>query len=413
MPDTEPLVHPIRNMPPMKLVLLALLSIASYTVQAQDLAIVNGTVYASPEAQPASDTTILIHAGKITAIGKRLAIPPGTTTLTCNGCIVFAGFWNNHVHFTEPKWNDAAHQPAEQLTLQLQQMLTHSGFVTVVDTGSDPGNTLPLRQRIESGEVLGPHIYTAGGPLYPPHGIPFYLDDLPPEIRSKLGQPATPAEAASLVDSNAKLGTDIVKLFTGSYVTRGHVLPMQLNIARAAVEAAHRHGQLVFAHPSNVEGIRVAMESGVDVLAHPPDTVNGIDDTLIAQLVAHHMAMVPTLKLFSETSDIATIRSIVSKFHRLGGQLLFGTDTGFLTDYDMTEEYRQLHLAGVSYRDVLAMLTTAPAQRLHVSDHEGRIAPGMNGDLTILSSDPASGDPAAFTHVRYTIRKGRILYSQP
>jgi hypothetical protein len=34
----------------------------------------------------------------------------------------------------------------------------------------------------------------------------------------------------------------------------------------------------------------------------------------------------------------------------------------------------------------------------------------MNGDLTILSSDPASGDPAAFTRVRYTVRDGRILY---
>jgi imidazolonepropionase-like amidohydrolase len=396
----------------MKLVLLALISFASCTIQAQDLAIANATVYASPEAQPATDTTVLIRSGKITAVGKHLTIPPGLTTLSCNDCIVFAGFWNNHVHFMEPKWIDTAHQPAEQLTLQLQQMLTHSGFVTVVDTGSFPDSTLPLRQRIESGEVLGPHIYTAGIPLYPPHGIPFYLDGLPPEIRAKLGQPATPAEAASLVDSNAKLGTDIVKLFTGSYIAPAKVLPMQLNIAQAAVEAAHRHGQLVFAHSSDMEGTRVAMESGVDVLAHAPETINGINDPLIAQLVAHHMAMVPTLNLFSADADIATIRSIVNKFHTLGGPLLFGTDTGFLTDYDMTEEYRQLHLAGLSYRDVLAMLTSAPAQLFHVSDHEGRIAPGMNGDFTILSSDPATGDPAAFTHVRYTIRKGRILYSQ-
>lgn len=82
----------------MKLALLALISIASYrTVQAQDLAIVNATVYTSPEAQPASDTTILIHAGKITAVGRRLAIPPGITTLSCNDCVVSAGFWNNHV----------------------------------------------------------------------------------------------------------------------------------------------------------------------------------------------------------------------------------------------------------------------------------------------------------------------------
>jgi imidazolonepropionase-like amidohydrolase len=90
---------------------------------------------------------------------------------------------------------------------------------------------------------------------------------------------------------------------------------------------------------------------------------------------------------------------------------MFGTDTGFLTDYDLTEEYRQLYLAGLTYRDILAMLTTSPALRFHASDHKGRIAAGMDGDLTILTSDPAS-DPTAFTHVKYTIRNGRILFSK-
>ena len=186
---------------------------------------------------------------------------------------------------------------------------------------------------------------------------------------------------------------------------------MRLDIVRAAVEAGHRHGQLVFAHPSNLEGVRVAMEGGVDVLAHAPERVEGIDNAFIAQLVAHHMAMVPTLKLFSDDGPIARIRGVVSTFHRLGGQLMFGTDTGFLTDYDLTEEYRQLYLAGLNYRDVLAMLTTSPAQRFHVSKQKGRIAPGMNGDLTILSADPANGDPTAFTQVRYTVRDGRVIYS--
>lgn len=395
----------------MKIALLALMSIAFCSgVEAQDLAIVHAKVYASPGARPADDATILIRSGKITAVGTHVIIPRGVTTLPCGGCVALAGFWNTHVHFTETKWNDAAQLPAEQLTRQLQQMLTHSGFVTVVDAGSDPRNTIVLRRRIESNEVPGPHIYTAGAPLYPPNGIPYYLKDLPPQILVQLGQPATPAEADAMVERNIALGTDIVKLFTGSYVARGHVVPMSVTIARAAVEAGHRHGQLVFAHPSNLEGVRVAMESGVDVLAHAPDTVAGVDDALISQLVAHHMAMVPTLKLFSGDSDIARIRTIVAKFHQLGGQLMFGTDTGFLTDYDLTEEYRQLARAGLSYRDVIAMLTTAPAQRFRVAGHQGRIAPGMDGDLTMLSSDPASGDATAFTKVRYTIRKGQVLY---
>lgn len=395
----------------MKTFILALMLIVSCCgVRAQDLAVVDAKVYTSPDSVPLDKASVLIRAGKITAVGRHVTIPPGVKTLPCDGCVVLAGFWNTHVHFMGPKWADAAHLPAEQLTRQLQEMLTHSGFTTVVDLGSDPSSTMALRRRIESGEVAGPHIYTAGIPLYPEHAIPFYLKDAPPSLLALLGQPATPAEAATLVERNIARGTDVVKLFTGTLLTPSQVVPMRLDIVRAAVEAGHRHGQLVFAHPSNLEGTRVAMEGGVDVLAHAPEKLAGIDDAFIAELVAHHMVMVPTLKLFSHDADIAHIRAVVGTFHRLGGPLMFGTDTGFVTDYDVTEEYRQLYLAGLGYRDVLAMLTTSPAQRFRVSEHKGRIAVGRNGDLTILSADPASGDPTAFTQVLYTVRDGRVIY---
>lgn len=394
----------------MRTALLTLTLVAfSVGAHSQNLAIVGAKVYVSPDAQAATGVTVLVQNGKIAAVGKHVQVPAGTQALDCANCVVFAGFWNNHVHFTEDKWADAAHQPASKLTEQLQQMLTLSGFTTVVDTGSDPRNTPVLRRRIEAGEVSGPHIYTAGTPLYPPHGIPYYLGDLPPEIRALMPQPATPAQAVAAVQQNIAFGSDIVKLFTGSYVARGHVLPMPLDVAQAAVQAGHQHGQLVFAHPSNLEGVRVAMQSGVDVLAHAPDTVKGVDDALIHDLVAHHMAMIPTLKLFSGDSDIAAIRAIVAKFHQFGGPLMFGTDTGFVTDYNLTEEYRQLALSGLSFRDVLRMLTTTPAGRFHVSDRKGRISVGQDADLTVLSADPAAGDLTAFTRVRYTIRAGRII----
>jgi imidazolonepropionase-like amidohydrolase len=379
---------------------------------AQDLAVVGAKVYTSPEAQPVVGTTILIHAGKIAAVGKKVRVPKGVTSLPCNDCVVLAGFWNTHVHFMEPKWNDAAHQPADKLTRQMQEMLTLSGFTTVVDTASFPEITVSLRRRIESGEVLGPHIYTAGLGLFPPHALPFYLNQMPPELLAQLPQPNTPAEAAEEVRKNIAAGSDIVKLFTGSIVAPERIVPMPVDIATAAVAAGHEHGQLVFAHTSNLEGTRVAIQSGVDVLAHAPESLQGIDDNLLHEMVARHMSMIPTLKLFSQDSTIADIRSEVFKFHQFGGVLMFGTDTGFLTDYSMAEEYHQLALAGLTYRDVLTMLTTAPAQRFHVGEQKGRIAVGMDGDLTVLSADPAS-DPLAFTRVRYTIRGGRIISSAP
>src|ERR1700733_15735729 len=202
--------------------------ISFFGAPAQELAIVGVKVYSSPEAQPVSGATILIHAGKIAAVGKDVRIPKNVSSLSCDGCVVFAGFWNTHVHFMEPKWMDVSKQPAEQLTRQLREMLTLSGFTTVVDTASIPDNTVALRRRIESGEVMGPRIYTAGAGLFPPHSLLFYVKDMPPEVLAQLPQPDSPAEAVADVQKNIAAGADIVKLFTGSIVAPGHIGRMPL-----------------------------------------------------------------------------------------------------------------------------------------------------------------------------------------
>ncbi len=377
---------------------------------AQELAIEDAAVYASPEAPLRRHMTIVIHNGVIAEAGEHVRIPKGIQRISCQGCVVLAGFWNAHVHFMEPKWNDAAHLPAERLTRQLSEMLTHSGFTTVVDTGSEVENTVALRNRIESGGVSGPRIFTAGIPLYPAHALPFYLADVPAEVKAKLGQPETAADAKALVDKNRAAGADIVKLFTGSIVRPNQVTPMQVEIARAATEEEHKSGGLVFSHSSNLEGTKVAIDAGLDVLAHTPESVNGIDGAVLQRMVAQQMTIIPTLKLFSQDRDIAKIRGLDYQFRHLGGRLVYGTDTGFLADYDQSEEFRQLLAAGFTFRDVLEMLTTAPAALFHLSHREGKVMPGMRGDLTILSEDPASGRPEAFTHVLYTIRGGTVIW---
>jgi imidazolonepropionase-like amidohydrolase len=378
--------------------------------RAQDLAITRATVYAAPDAPARRDVTVVIRHGVIAGVGEHLRIPKDIETIPCQGCFVLAGFWNAHVHFMEQQWNEAVNQPADKLARQMSEMLTHSGFTTVVDTASDGENTIALRRRVESGEVLGPRIMTAGIPIFPAHALPYYLAELPAELKAKLGQPETAADAVKIVDKNRAAGYDIVKLFTGSIVSPNHIIPMQVAIARAAADEAHRHGQLVFAHSSNLEGTKVAIDAGVDVLAHTPEVTSGIDEAMLRRMIAQHMTIIPTLKLFSRDDDIANIRGLDYRFHQLGGRLVYGTDTGFLPDYDQSEEFRQLMQAGFGYREVLAMLTTAPAELFHLSQHEGKVMPGMRGDLTILSEDPASGHPEVFTKVKYTIRGGNVIW---
>lgn len=391
------------------LALIALLLSTTVAV-AQDLAITHATVYASPTAAPTTDTTVLIKHGIISTVGQHLHLPKNIPTISCQGCFVLAGFWNAHVHFMEPAWNDAAHQPAEKLASLLSDMLTHSGFTTVVDTGSDGENTVALRKRVESGEVAGPRIFTAGAPIFPAHALPYYVIDLPHELLAKMGQPETPEQATAFEDKNRSAGSDILKLFTGSIVRPDHIVPMQEDIAKAAANEAHRYNQLVFSHSSNLAGTRVAIDASVDVLAHTPEDTEGIDDAMLRHMLSQSMTIIPTLKLFSRDDSIAKIRRLDLRYHELGGRLVYGTDTGFLPDYDQSEEFRQLALSGLSFRDVLAMLTTAPAELFHLSAKEGKVMPGMRADLTILSADPGTGRAEAFTAVRYTIRAGKIIW---
>jgi imidazolonepropionase-like amidohydrolase len=381
------------------------------------LAIQNAKIYTSPDAPPIERGTVLVQDGRIAAVGDGIAVPSNAQILPCDHCVVAAGFWNAHIHFTERKWANSDWQPAAKLNAQLADMLCSRGFTTVVDVGSNLRDTIPVRRRIEAGELLGPAIYTAGSAQYPPNGIPYYLKNtLPSYILRLLPQPATPAEAARIEERNIADGADVLKLFTGAIVEPHKVLPMPEANARAAVEVAHRHGQLAFAHPSDLAGVLVAMNSGVDVLAHAPSSPRGVDAKLVQTIVDKHMAMVPTLKMFGTTVTkdpgfLDPIYAVVREFHADGGQLIFGTDVGYMTDYSTEDEFRALQASGLNASDILRMLTTAPAERFGVSSQKGTIAPGKLADLVVLSADPAD-DIAAFAKVAATVRSGRLIYSR-
>ncbi len=100
----------------------------------------------------------------------------------------------------------------------------------------------------------------------------------------------------------------------------------------------------------------------------------------------------------------------VREFHEAGGEILFGTDVGFIPDYDPAEEYVSMQLAGMSGHDILRSLTSAPARRFTGAEQTGRIAVGADADLVVLEGDPIA-DVRNFVRVRHTIRAGRVIYS--
>jgi imidazolonepropionase-like amidohydrolase len=385
------------------------------------------TIYPSPSEAPIANGMVVIRDGKIAAVGRRgsVPVPQDAKQLDCTGLFITAGFQNSHVHFIEQKWDGAAEQPALKLSQQLEQMLTRYGFTSVVDLASTLQNTVALRSRIESGEIPGPRIRTAGMPLYAAGGTPFYLKDtLPPAVLSYIEsnlEPTRADDAVAVVQQDIAGGADVIKLFTGSLASPTRVVPMDLAVASAAVREAHSRQRLVFAHPSNLEGLQIALNAGVDVAAHTTPMSGRWDDSLIAKMKDHHLSLSPTLKLWiyeasrsgstPEQAEHFADAGVgeLRQYQQAGGQILFGTDVGYMTDYDPTQEYVLMGRADLTPMQVLASLTTEPAARFGESGNWGRVSAGMAGDIVVLGADPAR-DVRNFTNVRYTIRNGRVIY---
>jgi imidazolonepropionase-like amidohydrolase len=215
-----------------------------------------------------------------------------------------------------------------------------------------------------------------------------------------------------------------VKLFTGSWARRDAIVVMPVDLVRAATGVAHRRSKVVIAHPSNSAGARAAIEGGVDILAHTfPSELDRRpwDRALPGMMRERGMALVPTLKLWPyELRKVALPQSIVDivlgngqaqlrAFAELGGQVLFGTDVGYMTDFDPTDEYVYMQQAGLSYARILAALTTAPAARFGAAARTGRLAAGLDADVVVLDGHPAE-DIRALGRVRATLRSGQIIY---
>jgi imidazolonepropionase-like amidohydrolase len=374
------------------------------------LAIVGARVYTSPTESAITDGVVVMTGPTISAVGRRdqVRVPDHATVLDGTGLSVTAGFWNAHVHFIDAVFGSAASRPAPELTERVRTMLTRWGVVNAVDTGSRPDNTLALRRRIESGEIPGPRILIMGGGFVPVGGSPFYV------LPARLPELANPESATALVEQLlGDPGIDGVKLFTGSWATRDRIVVMSTDVVRAAVEAAHRRGKPVFAHPSNNAG----------ALAHTFPAGPGWDPALPRRMSEASMALVPTLKLWpwelgrygvpavaierTQANAEAQLRAFVAT----GGQVIFGTDVGYMTDYDPTDEYVLLQRAGLGFPAILTTLTTAPAKRFHAGSGAGTIAGGSAADLVVLDGDPAA-EIRSLARVRYTIRAGQVIYER-
>ena len=388
-------------------------------------AIEHARLISSARATVVEDATVVLADGKVKALGPSASVrvPPGARRVDGSGQTVLPGFWNVHVHLTDPRFKGAAEQTDATLGQSCREMLTSRGFTSVVDLGSLPANTEAVQRRATT--VGCPRIITVATSLFPAHAVPIYVSqEIGEEEAAKLPQPATAEEAKRIVEESVRLrpGAKALKLFTGTWLGGSRTGLMDLAVVKGATAAAHRHGLVIFAHPQTAEGLEAALSGGVDVLAHTDPDAGPWSPELVRRLLARHMALVPTLSLNRVITDqsqmsaavrdqfIAAGKEQLRAFSAAGGEVLFGTDVGFLPEKDTDEEVRHMSEAGMDWRAILVSLTTAPARRMK-DTARGALAVGAPADLVLVEGDPRA-DVQALTRVRGTWVAGKSVFSR-
>jgi imidazolonepropionase-like amidohydrolase len=142
------------------LLLVALLIVPSFSSAepSTQLAITHVTLIDATGRPPQLDQTVLIDAGRITAVGAAatIKVPKTARTIDASGKFLLPGFWDMHVHLAgvtaDPSWG-------KQVLLPL---LLANGVTGVRDMGGDLDALLAWQRDAESGALLAPRIVAAG-----------------------------------------------------------------------------------------------------------------------------------------------------------------------------------------------------------------------------------------------------------
>ncbi|MBQ1358023.1 MAG: amidohydrolase family protein [Oscillospiraceae bacterium] len=298
-----------------------------------------------------------------------------------------------------------------------------SGCTTVRTVGGVRTVDSRIRDRINRNEITGPRILAADMAVSVPGG----------HMAGSLAYEATsPEEAAAFVDRIAEGKPDLIKLMiTGGVLDAKAVgepgeLKMPPEYVKAACDEAHRLGYSVAAHVESPEGVRVALENGVDTIEHGAAP----DDEIIQLFKSRGASLVATLSPALPYALFDRSVSYCSEMEQANGRIVFegiincakaalengipvglGTDTGcpFITHYDMWRELNYfVKYCGVSPAFALYTATLGNARIVGIDFETGSIEPGKSADFIVCADDPLE-DLSALRNLELVVMKGRAF----
>ncbi len=238
-------------------------------------------------------------------------------------------------------------------------------------------------------------------------------------------------EAKMYVSQIAESGADLIKLMiTGGVLDatkKGEpgVLKMPAEYVKAACDEAHKRGLIVAAHVESEEGVRVALENGVDTIEHGADVDDDIIKLFKEKNAAHVCTISPSIPFALFDQKISHASDMV----KYNGNIVFegiiecakaclendipvglGTDTGcpYTTHYDMWREiYYFKKYVGVTTSFALYSATLGNAKVAGIDSITGSIEVGKCADLIACKKNPLD-DLTALRNLSFVMARGRI-----